>query len=141
MNGENSDSPTHPPEGDVGENTEETGSQSQNLEGIRETSTENSSTLDNQSSLKMKTFKYKFSHPTELIISDLSKGIQTRNSVLQIFCANHAFLSNVEPTDYKVDLTDLDWVLAMQDELNQFERNKVWHLEARTSELSVIRTK
>lgn len=24
-----------------------------------------------------------------------------------------------------------DWILEMQDELNQFERNEVWHLESK----------
>ena len=38
-------------------------------------------------------------------------------------------------------LTDPDWVLAMQDELNQGQRNEVWHLVPRPKERSVIGTK
>jgi hypothetical protein len=37
-------------------------------------------------------------------------------------------VSSVEP--YKVEdaLRDSDWVLAMQEEINNFTRNEVWHL-------------
>ena len=38
-------------------------------------------------------------------------------------------------------LSDPDWVLAMQDELNQFQRNEVWHLVPRPKERTVIGTK
>ncbi|XP_070039137.1 uncharacterized protein [Nicotiana tomentosiformis] len=36
---------------------------------------------------------------------------------------------------------DADWVNAMQDELNQFERSQVWHLVPRPKDISVIDTK
>ena len=36
---------------------------------------------------------------------------------------------------------DSDWVTAMQDELHQFERNKVCHLVPRPKERSIIGTK
>ena len=51
-------------------------------------------------------FKHRNSHPQELIISDISKGIQTRFSVakgLSDFCAFNAFLSQLEPK--KIDET------------------------------------
>ena len=35
-------------------------------------------------------------------------------------------------------LEDTDWIHAMQDELNQFERNKVWHLEPHPEHQKVI---
>lgn len=38
-------------------------------------------------------------------------------------------------------LNDLNWVLAMEDELNQFERNQVWHFEPRPLDRSVIGTR
>ncbi|XP_070004468.1 uncharacterized mitochondrial protein AtMg00820-like [Nicotiana sylvestris] len=36
---------------------------------------------------------------------------------------------------------DIDWVITMQDELNQFERSQVWHLVPRPKDRSVIGTK
>jgi hypothetical protein len=37
-------------------------------------------------------------------------------------------------------LRDLDWVLAMQEELNNFTRNEVWHLVPRPNQ-NVVGTK
>ena len=37
-------------------------------------------------------------------------------------------------------LADSDWVTAMQEELHQFERNKVWHLVPKPAERTIIRT-
>ena len=34
----------------------------------------------------------------------------------------------MEPRNHEEALTDSDWLIAMQDELNEFQRNKVWHL-------------
>jgi hypothetical protein len=49
-------------------------------------------------------------------------------------------VSSIEP--YKVEdaLRDLDWVLAMQEELNNFTRNEVWHLVPRPNQ-NVVGTK
>ncbi|KAL8115310.1 hypothetical protein AgCh_021962 [Apium graveolens] len=38
------------------------------------------------------------------------------------------FRSHEEPKKVEEALMDPDWILAMQEELNQFERNKVWKL-------------
>jgi len=60
-------------------------------------------------------------------VSDLNTGVQTR-SKLKNFCAFYVFLSNIEPKNVNEAFADLDWVTAMQEEVHQFERNKVWHL-------------
>ena len=69
-------------------------------------------------------WKHHDSHPLDQILSDLNTGVQTRSKVKN-FCAFYAFLSNIEPKIMDEALTDLDWVSAMQEELHQFERNKV----------------
>ena len=38
-------------------------------------------------------------------------------------------------------LQDADWVQAMQEELNEFERNKVWTLVPRPKNRSIVGTK
>ena len=38
-------------------------------------------------------------------------------------------------------LNDESWILAMQDELNQFERNKVWKLVPRPKDYPIVGTK
>ena len=52
-----------------------------------------------------------------------------------------AFISNIEPKNPKEAATDEYWIIAMQEELNQFERNDVWELVPRPSDQSVIGTK
>ena len=46
----------------------------------------------------------------------------------------------MEPKKVDEALEDPDWVIAMQDELNQFERQKVWKLIPRPKDKSVIDT-
>ena len=50
-------------------------------------------------------------------------------------------LSQEEPKKVEDTLNDLDWVVAMQDELNQFERQNVWKLVPRLKGKSIIGTK
>ena len=44
----------------------------------------------------------------------------------------------MEPKKVEEALQDPDWVIAMQEELNQFERQKVWKLVPRPKDKSVI---
>ncbi|KAI4371673.1 hypothetical protein MLD38_009999 [Melastoma candidum] len=83
---------------------------------------------------------YKKRHPMEQVIRDIQKGIQTRRSV-NLFCEHSAFLSQKEPTSIDEALADPNWIIAMQEELNQFERNKVWTLVQRPKDRSVVGTK
>jgi len=66
--------------------------------------------------------------------------VQTRSKVRN-FCAFYAFFSNIEPMNVHETLANSDWVTVMQEELHQFERNKVWHLEPRPKDRSIIGTK
>ncbi|XP_019226852.1 PREDICTED: uncharacterized protein LOC109208237 [Nicotiana attenuata] len=79
---------------------------------------------DEFSSDKIRPWKHQRSHPLENIISDQNAGVQTRSS-LRNLRALTTFLSRVEPKTIKEDLKDLDWIIAMQEELNQSERSKV----------------
>ena len=66
-------------------------------------------------------------HPFELIIGDPYVGVRTR-SATQNECMYSVFLSKMEPKKIEEALTDPYWVVAMQEELNQFEHHKVWKL-------------
>ncbi|WMV38147.1 hypothetical protein MTR67_031532 [Solanum verrucosum] len=77
--------------------------------------------------LTIKSYKYQGSHPIDDVLTDLTFGITTRSG-LKNLCAFQAFVSIVEPKKVKEALLDEDWILAMQEELNQFERSKVRHL-------------
>ena len=71
---------------------------------------------------------------------DINTGVQTR-SKLKNFYTLYAFLSNIGPKTVHEALVDSDWVTAMQEELHQLKRNKVWHLEPRPKDRSIIGTK
>ncbi|XP_063942736.1 uncharacterized protein LOC135150383 [Daucus carota subsp. sativus] len=80
------------------------------------------------------------SHPLDNVLGDLSKGVQTRSQVQNV--VNHlSFLSQIEPKIAKEALLDEDWISAMQDELNQFTRSKVWELVPKPEDTSIIGTK
>jgi hypothetical protein len=66
-------------------------------------------------------------HPVDQILGDISKGVTTR-SRLANFCEHYSFVSSIEPFRVEEALQDSDWVLAMQEELNNFKRNEVWSL-------------
>ena len=76
-------------------------------------------------------------HPVELIIGDPDVGVRTR-SATQSECLYSGFLSEMEPKKVEEALSDPDWVIAMQDELNQFEYQEVWKLVPRPDDKSVI---
>ena len=87
-----------------------------------------------------RSWKHHSSHPLDQILSDINTGVQTR-SKLKNFCAFYAFLSNIEPKSVNEALADSDWIAAMQEELHQFERNKVWHLVPKPTDRTIIGTK
>jgi hypothetical protein len=63
-------------------------------------------------------------HVIDQILGDISKGVTTR-SRLANFCEHYSFVSSIEHFRVEEALQDLDWVLAMQEELNNFKRNEV----------------
>ena len=78
-------------------------------------------------------------HPLDNL-GDLSKGVQTRSQVQNI--VNHlSFLSQIDPKTAKDVLLDEDWTSAMQHELPQFTRTKVWELVPKPEDTSIIGTK
>ncbi|KAI3669642.1 hypothetical protein L6452_40952 [Arctium lappa] len=79
-------------------------------------------------------------HPIDQILGDPDAGIQTRRSSGNI-CLFVNFLSLIEPKKTDDALRDPNWVSAMQEELTEFSRNKVWNLIPRPSDKTVIGTK
>jgi hypothetical protein len=75
-------------------------------------------------------------HPVDQIMGDISKGVTTR-SCLANFCEHYSFVSSIEPFRVEESLQDLDWVLAMQEELNNFKRNELWSLVPRPKQIIV----
>ncbi|GJS29239.1 retrovirus-related pol polyprotein from transposon TNT 1-94 [Tanacetum coccineum] len=82
-------------------------------------------------------------HPLENIIGELARPVSTRLQLHEqaLFCYYDAFLTAVEPKTYKDALTQSCWIEAMQEELNEFERLKVWELVPRPDKVMVITLK
>ena len=66
-------------------------------------------------------------HPVDQILGDITKGVTIRSRIAN-FYEHNSFVSSIEPFRVEEALQDPDWVLAMQEELNNFKRNEVWNL-------------
>ena len=73
------------------------------------------------------------------ILGSIRRGVTTR-SRLANFCEFYSFVSSLEPLKVEEALGDPDWIIAMQEELNNFTRNEVWSLVQRPKQ-NVIGTK
>jgi transposase InsO family protein len=78
-------------------------------------------------------------HPVDNILGSIRRGVTTR-SRLANFCEHYSFVSMLEPLRVEDALGDADWVMVMQEELNNFIRNEVWSLVERPKK-NVIGTK
>ncbi|GKF57376.1 hypothetical protein Tco_0170913 [Tanacetum coccineum] len=68
--------------------------------------------------------KWTKDHPLEKIIGELEGPVSTRLQLHEqaLFCYYDAFLTSVEPKNYKDALTQVCWIEVMQEELHEFER-------------------
>ena len=74
-------------------------------------------------------------------MGDPSGGVRTRRRQYVSFCKHYSFVYCLEPTNVDEALEDPDWVMTMQEELNNITRNEVWVLEERPQDKNVIGTK
>ncbi|GJZ47095.1 retrovirus-related pol polyprotein from transposon TNT 1-94 [Tanacetum coccineum] len=87
--------------------------------------------------------KWTKDHPLENIIGELKRPISTRLQLHEqaLFCYYDAFLTSVEPKNYKDALTQACWIEAMQEELHEFEHLEVWELVPHPDKVMVITLK
>jgi hypothetical protein len=78
-------------------------------------------------------------HCVDNIPSDIENGVTTRSYVAN-FYEHYSFVSSFEPFKVEDALHDLEWVVAMQEELNNFKHNEVWSLVERPKQ-NVVGTK
>ena len=87
-----------------------------------------------------KDWKFVINHPQYQIIDNPFSGVRTRSSLGNIY-NNLVFTSQIEPKNIKDVLIDENWMIAMQEELNQFERSEVCELVLRPQNQSIIGTR
>ncbi|XP_070032103.1 uncharacterized mitochondrial protein AtMg00820-like [Nicotiana tomentosiformis] len=78
-------------------------------------------------------------YPQKFIIGDPSEGMKNRGALKKK--ENVALISQIEPKKIEEALKDSSWVQAMQEELNQFDKNQVWKLLPKPANATVVGTK
>nr|GEV37134.1 hypothetical protein [Tanacetum cinerariifolium] len=84
--------------------------------------------------------KWTKDHPFHKIIGDPKSSVCIRGQLANS-CLFACLLSSIEPANVAEALKDADWVIAMQDEFDQFARLNVWRLVPRPKIKSVTKTK
>ena len=84
-------------------------------------------------------WRFTKNHPSANILGSIDEGIQTRSRLREDL--NVAFTSQIEPRKVDDAFLEVEWVNAMHEELEQFERNGVWNLVPRPEHQTVIGTK
>ncbi|GKF02485.1 hypothetical protein Tco_0029408 [Tanacetum coccineum] len=69
-------------------------------------------------------------HPIANMIGDPSRSVSTRKQLKidAMWCYFDAFLTLVEPKNFKKEMTKPLWIDAKQEEIHEFERLEVWEL-------------
>ncbi|GJU01610.1 retrovirus-related pol polyprotein from transposon TNT 1-94 [Tanacetum coccineum] len=78
-------------------------------------------------------------HPLENVIGNLNQ--RTLRSQAQNQSNFFCFISTIKPKNVNEALTDDSWIVAMQEELNQFIANNVWELVPQPRNMTIIGTK
>nr|GEV80619.1 hypothetical protein [Tanacetum cinerariifolium] len=69
-------------------------------------------------------------HPLANVISNPSRLVSTRKQLQTdaMWCYFDAFLTSVEPKNFKEAMIEPSWIDAMQEEIHEFERLKIYEL-------------
>ncbi|XP_074382460.1 uncharacterized protein LOC141724260 [Apium graveolens] len=79
-------------------------------------------------------------HPPDNLLTKLDQGISTRSRLHNMYdlCA---FVAEFEPKNAQEAVTDEHWSVAIQEELNQFERCDIWKLVPPPQDAKIIGTR
>ncbi|GJV23221.1 retrovirus-related pol polyprotein from transposon TNT 1-94 [Tanacetum coccineum] len=82
-------------------------------------------------------------HPIENVIGNPSRSVSTRKKLQTdaIWCYFDAFLTLVEPKNFKQAMTKPSWIDAMQEEIHEFQRLEVWELVPCPDKVLLIKLK
>ncbi|GJT97395.1 retrovirus-related pol polyprotein from transposon TNT 1-94 [Tanacetum coccineum] len=77
------------------------------------------------------------------VIGDPSRSVSTRKQLETdaMWCYFDAFLTSVEPKNFKQAMTEPSWIDAMQEEIHEFERLEVWELVSCPDKVFLIKLK
>ncbi|GJX48248.1 retrovirus-related pol polyprotein from transposon TNT 1-94 [Tanacetum coccineum] len=82
-------------------------------------------------------------HPIANVIGDPSRSVSTRKQLETdaMWCYFDAFLTLVEPKNFKQAMTEPSWIDAMQEEIHKFKRLEVWELVPCLDNMFLIKLK
>ncbi|GJR53247.1 retrovirus-related pol polyprotein from transposon TNT 1-94 [Tanacetum coccineum] len=82
-------------------------------------------------------------HPIANLISDPSHSVSTRKQLKTdaMWCYFDAFLTSLEPKNFKKAMTEPSWIDAMQEEIHEFKRLQVWELVVCLDKVMLIKLK
>jgi hypothetical protein len=80
-------------------------------------------------------------HPSDQIIGNKDAGVETRRKIRSPEQTHLALLSTIEPNCFEEANKDEFWNKAMNEELDQIEKNDTWELVPRPKNKNVIDTK
>ncbi|GJS87908.1 retrovirus-related pol polyprotein from transposon TNT 1-94 [Tanacetum coccineum] len=82
-------------------------------------------------------------HPIANVIGDPSRSVFTRKQLQTdtMWCYFDAFLTLVEPKNFKQAMTEPSWIDAMQEEIHEFQRLEVWELVSCPDKVLLIKLK
>ncbi|GJW31297.1 retrovirus-related pol polyprotein from transposon TNT 1-94 [Tanacetum coccineum] len=82
-------------------------------------------------------------HPIANVIGDPSRSVSARKQLQTdaMWCYFDAFLTSVDPKNFKQAMTKPSWIDAMQDEIHKFERQPVWKLVPCPDKVMLIKLK
>ncbi|GKA38419.1 retrovirus-related pol polyprotein from transposon TNT 1-94 [Tanacetum coccineum] len=82
-------------------------------------------------------------HPIANVINDPSRSVSTRKQLQTnaMWCYFDAFLTSLEPKNFKQAMTKQSWIDAIQEEINEFERLQVWELVSCPHKVMLIKLK
>ncbi|GJT82213.1 retrovirus-related pol polyprotein from transposon TNT 1-94 [Tanacetum coccineum] len=111
-------------------------------EAIRKTKKKNLENVVKDETLEIEeivNIKESRNHPLENVIGNLNQ--RTLRSQAQNQSNFFCFISTIEPKNVNEALGNESWIVAMQEELNQFIANDVWELVPQPKNMSIIGTK
>ncbi|GJZ28750.1 retrovirus-related pol polyprotein from transposon TNT 1-94 [Tanacetum coccineum] len=82
-------------------------------------------------------------HPIANVIEDPSRSVSTRKQLQTdaMWCYFDAFLTSVEPKNFKQEIIEPSSIDAMQEEILEFERLQVWELVSCPDKVMLIKLK
>jgi hypothetical protein len=80
-------------------------------------------------------------HPSDQIIGNIDAGFETIRRIHSLEQQHLVLLSTIEPSNFEEPIKDELWINAMDEELDQIEKNDTWELVPRPKKKNFISTK